>query len=282
MKDLFNIYYMNFNKTYEIKTMINNVITLTKEITNLNDNTEESNNKINILAELGLNIFHLFKSQAKLSDESKETKNSSNKILETFEIKITKSVILNEVLEKCKELNKEVKEGDLIKIDNVKLKVIDEDEHRMAKLIKSNIFKGLQIPEANGLDINNIFNSILSDYYYKITGTSNDNKDNNKLLFKIPISLENEFENNYSIDDLFIGKVSIIGVYKGKIKISELKSTFQYLNKKDNVNNTNYNYNLIYSSDEKPCDVNNNIEETSDTEYDFIDILAIIQIINTN
>ena len=33
---------------------------------------------------------------------------------------------------------------------------------------------------------------------------------------------------SYSVDDLFVGKVAILGLYKGKIKIEELRNSFQF------------------------------------------------------
>lgn len=38
------------------------------------------------------------------------------------------------------------------------------------------------------------------------------------IVIKIPMELENEFESNYNIDDITIGRVSIIGVYKGIVE----------------------------------------------------------------
>lgn len=269
MKTLFNLYYINFDKAYEIKTMLSNVIQLTKEVTNTKEENKSKDISANLSGKLGLNIFKLFEGQVTNNNNFKNSKNSSNKLIETFEVKITKSVILTEILENCKNINNYIKEGDLIKIDGVKLSVKDEEEHRMVKLIKSDIFKGLQIPETNGLDISNILNSVLSDYSYKIIGKSK----KRKFIFKIPISFDNEFENNYSIDDLFIGKVTLVGIYKGKIEIKELKNTFQYLSEKENITLSNKIISSSYINK-----INNNVNSE---KYDYIDILAILQNINT-
>lgn len=269
MKTLFNLYYINFDKAYEIKTMLSNVIQLTKEVTNTKEENKSKDISANLSGKLGLNIFKLFEGQVTNNNNFKNSKNSSNKLIETFEVKITKSVILTEILENCKNINNYIKEGDLIKIDGVKLSVKDEEEHRMVKLIKSDIFKGLQIPETNGLDISNILNSVLSDYSYKIIGKSK----KRKFIFKIPISFDNEFENNYSIDDLFIGKVTLVGIYKGKIEIKELKNTFQYLSEKENISLSNKIISSSYINK-----INNNVNSE---KYDYIDILAILQNINT-
>ena len=272
MKKLFNLYYINFDKAYEIKTMLSNVVQLTKEVTNIQDENKSKGMSADLSGKIGLNIFKLFEGQGTINSNFKNSKNLSNKLIETFEVKITKSVILTEILEKCKIIDNDddIKEGDLIRIDGVKLSVKDEEEYRTAKLIKSNIFKGLQIPEANGLDINNMLNSVLLDYPYKIIGKFEERK----FVFKIPISFENEFENSYSIDDLFIGKVTLVGVYKGKIEIKELKNTFQYLSEKENINPQDKIISSSYVNEENICNTNSE-------KYDYIDILAILQTINT-
>ena len=137
---------------------------------------------------------------------------------------MTKSLVLNEVMEKCKTItvfNNEIAEGSLVRIDNVSLGLENETELRTVKMFSNGMFKGMTIPEAGGLDINNVFNSMFKDYAYKIKGSVNDGE--SEILIKIPLRFESEFENQYSIDDLFIGKVSIIGIYKGIIDSGKLK-----------------------------------------------------------
>src|SRR5690606_31396587 len=90
----------------------------------------------------------------------------------------------------------------------------------------SGAFKDLVAPGTNGFDMNNLFNSMFKDYAYKIKGEVTNGEEN--ILIKIPLTFESEFESSYSVDDLFVGKVSILGIYKGKINVDELKNSFQY------------------------------------------------------
>ena len=92
----------------------------------------------------------------------------------------------------------------------------NEDELRIVKFINSGAMKDLVVPGTNGFDINNLFNSMFKDYAYKIKGSV---KGHDNILIKIPLTFESEFESSYSVDDLFVGKVSIVGLYKGKIKL---------------------------------------------------------------
>jgi hypothetical protein len=56
----------------------------------------------------------------------------TNKMIETFEIKATKSVILDEVIQRSNVVSslEDIDEGQLIRIDNVKLSLENEEELR--------------------------------------------------------------------------------------------------------------------------------------------------------
>ncbi|MBO3387961.1 MAG: hypothetical protein E6623_14160 [Clostridium perfringens] len=270
---------MNFNKVYEIKTMLSNVIKLTSEISSTIEEDKQKELAGELSVKSGVSLLNLFNIGGKVSGNYKKNASHNNKILENFEVQITKSVILSEVLEKCKGTKKGLifKEGDLVRIDNVNLSLENEEELRIVKLVTSGMLNGLQIPEANGLDLNNIVNSVFKDYSYKIKGNFN----NEKILFKIPLSFENEFESNYSIDDLFLGKVTLVGIYKGKIKVKNLKNTFEYLSKASENSNNFDEKDIISNSQFSTNNKETKLKSENDnTEYHFIDILAVLQTIN--
>jgi len=230
---LFNIYYINFSKVYEIKMIISNVIKISQEELAENSSSKEKGGKISgeIEGKLGLKFLNFGGIKANIDGNINKANSQTSKLIETFEVKATKSVILSEVLERSKIISTdndlcELKEGTLIRIDNVKLTLENETELRTAKLLNGGILKGLRIPEAKGLDVNNIFNSMFKDYSYKFSGDISGFVE--KILIKIPLSFENEFENEYNVDDLFIGRVSLLGIYKGKILARNLSSTFQF------------------------------------------------------
>ncbi len=281
---IFNIYYINFPKVYEIKMMLSNVIALSKEKqTNSNDGKE-----VDYRGKLGVNFLNLFNvAGASLEGEAgrKNIKSDSQKVLETFEIKTTKSIILNEIIEKSNLITNfsNTQEGSLIKIDNVNLTLENEPELRTVKLFTSGSFKGMNIPGANGFDINNLFNSMFKDYAYKMKGVIAESDD--ELLVKIPLTFESEFESSYSVDDLFIGKVSIVGLYKGKIKIDSLKNSLKFFqeigtmqnmisNKEDEVKEIQDSQ---YITNKENTDFLFASSKDRDKEFHYIDLLAIIQ-----
>jgi hypothetical protein len=278
---IFNIYYINFPKVYEIKMMLSNVISLNKEITK--DVSGES--QASVKTKLGINFMDWFKlGEAEVSGELKGS--GSKKVFETFEVKTTKSVILNDIIEKSKIVTdfSSIQEGELLRIDNVKLSLENEDELRIVKFINSGAFKDLVTPGTNGFDMNNLFNSMFKDYAYKIKGKF---KEEDNILIKVPLSFESEFESSYSVDDLFVGKVSVIGLYKGKIKIDDLKNSFQYFQELGQLQNAF----LINKEDEEIEESHYKVNTSNQTfnfkssgdgnEYHYIDLLAIIQNVST-
>jgi hypothetical protein len=285
---IFNIYYINFPKVYEIKMMLGNIILLNKELES-NKSTEgnvELRAKLDI--DIGNKFFKLFNAEGE--GKGRIAGSSAQKVLETFEVKTTKSVILNDIIENSKSIKSfdDVKEGELIRIDNVSLSLENEPELRVVKLFASDAFKGMTVPGVNGFDMNNLFNSMFKDYAYKLKGKLADIEEN--ILIKIPLTFESEFESSYSVDDLFIGKVSLVGLYKGKIKLGDLKNSLEFFQEIGNMqqlfskrkNKDDEIQNSQYEDDENPNSFNPFVSSLQDNkEYYFIDILSIIQIINT-
>lgn len=203
----FNIYYINYPKVYEIKMMFDNFITVAKEV----QKDTEGNASAHLGAKMGLGFLKLFSGEG--NADINVGGSASKKVLETIEIKTTKSVILSDVVDASKNIaqfDNTIKEGELVLIDNVQLSLENEVELRTVKLFTSGAFKNLSVPGVNGFDITNLFNSIFKDYAYKIKGVLLNGND--KIIIKIPVTFENEFESSYNVDDLLWRKVHIKSV----------------------------------------------------------------------
>ena len=71
------------------------------------------------------------------------------------------------------------------------------------------------------MEVNNLISSMLQDYSYILKGKVYDSEFQNvvdEIIIKIPMEIQTEFENKYSIDDLLIGHVSVVGIYKGEVE----------------------------------------------------------------
>ena len=259
--------------------MLSNIISKAREVTKGEGKESEDELK----AKFGFKILDFFNTGIEGGEKAKSS--DSRKVLETFEIKTTKSIILNEVVEKSNNITSfdNINEGELIMVDNVHLSLENEAELRTIKLFTSGAFKDMALPGANGFDITNLFSSRFKDYAYKIKGSIPEESE--KLLIKIPLTFENEFESSYSVDDLFVGKVSILGLYKGKIKIDNLRNSFQFfqeIGSLQNIAKTNSEDDEIQESQYplKNPEINYFISSGDGLDYHYIDLLAIVQNVN--
>lgn len=269
---LFNIYYLNFTKVYEIKMMMSNVITLDGSIeTEQTDTSDEA-----IQAKMGARFLNFFNTD--VGSDIRSGSSDSHKILENFKVTMTKSHILNEVMEKSTQVENlnSMSEGQLVRIDNVCLTLENETELRTVKMFTNGAFKGMHLPEAGGLDINNLFNSIFKDYSYKLKGSIQGSED--KILIKIPFTFESEFENLYNVDDLFIGHVSVLGIYKGKVKMDSLKNSFEFFQGLEE-GQQNIIAPEVHNSQHENHSESISTKNDDENDYHYIDLLTIIQMI---
>lgn len=267
-KELFNTYYINYPKVFEIAMLIDNKIKI---------NAEESIKKQKGYRQ-GYGIQSAFNVkklpiQGDMSGEYSELINHEYK--EIQEIKNTYSTYLREILKKCKkvEVLKNLHNGDLVKIDNVKIKIWNNEEILQANSIISGAFNGNTVDtysdgQAFKININSLTNMILKDYKYYLMCT----KGGQKFYIDIPMSAEKEFENKYSIYDLEIGSVNIIGIYRTKHYNPKNKTTYSKLQELGNKQNTEIDEMKSSRDSEKN---KNQLIELKEAPY--IDLIAIIQ-----
>ena len=274
----FNIYYLNFSKVYEIAMMINNVI-LTKIERDKSYSFEEQYGFTSSVSAKGTKQF-LDGIKASISAETKETATSSSKVVEGLDVKTTKSILLRRVIEQCASVNKfdNSVEGDLVKVDHVKLELLDEDSLRQFLILRRDALKGMRV---EGMEINNLIGSMLQDYAYILKGIVYDESMEtaiSEIIIKIPMEIQSEFENKYNINDLLIGHVSIVGIYKGIVKEEFITSnTFTYFQEADTRKGKQAETDGKIIKSNTPPVSNNILPNKSNKNYHFVDTLAIIQ-----
>lgn len=273
---LFNIYYINYQKVFEICMLINNERVNKEELTF----KDEYSTGYTIEANASLNK----KSGNILPTISRENSNTKTyEYKELQEIKNTNSTYLNEIISVCKDLNsKNLKNGDLIKIDNVKLEITNKTEIAQINSMLAGVFNGNKIAtDSDGqifnIDINAISNILLKDYKYNLKGTTDNLKD---FCISIPIKAEKEFENDYSIYDLEIGEVNIIGIYRTDKYKYDNTSTFNYLQKlgSDDTSTNVIGDELLMS--DTITENNENFSNKKEENFTYIDLIAIVQDLN--
>lgn len=280
----FNIYYLNFSKVYEIAMMINNVI-LTKIQRDKAASFEKEYGFTSSTSAKGTKLF-LDGIKASISSDTRETSFSSSKVVETLDVKTTKSILLRRVIEQCSNTNTfaQVNEGDLVKVDSIKLELMDEDSLRALMILRREAFKGMRV---EGLEFNNLISSMLQDYSYILKGTIAYEDDNNsgmseEIIIKIPSEIQSEFENKYSINDLLIGHVSLVGIYKGLVSKAYIaQNTFTYLQELGSKTQS-FEVDKIILSGNSPEEKIPKATAGLMDDCHFIDILAIIQDVSFN
>lgn len=268
--ELFTVYYMNQDKVFEMRMLLDNRL----RTGHTGEQTDSTSSEANINAEADAKVPFLTELQGSI--EGKIGHEKQTKMVDTLEYIHTKSRMLSDIIARCNIFEgNSANEGDLVYIDNVNLELLNEDEVRALVAIMTGTLDGFTVPEADGLDIGHMFQSIVkAGASFKLRGEAGHGC-GGPILLKIPIDSGSLFESGYSIDDLLIGKVGVAGICKGKVKTNDLRSSFDYFQTKDK---------------QQPSEVDDFIECTEDAgaepegpqdEADgkptYIDVLSIIQ-----
>lgn len=225
-------------------------------------------------AEAELNPPLLAKLKAKL--EGSVSHEKQEKVVDTLEYVNTNSRMLFDIMKHCKvpEDGARLAEGDLAYIGDVSLELINEEEIRGIMAIMSGTFDGITVPDVGNLDIGRMMQSFIGDgAAFKLKGRRTRRK--TPLYAKIPLDGEEMFESRYTIDDLLIGKVGLVGICKGKIDPEQMKSPLDYFQQPKNP--TSELLDDVIECDKK-LELSSIKGDNSHSKSGYyIDILAIVQ-----
>ncbi len=283
-KKIFSLYYINTDKVYEIAMLLNNKIITggTRE--------NETESSVDIKTSLGINsnlsYLEAIKGELGLSKEVHDGMKS--KVLENFDVKTTKSNMLARIISKAKDYDDASKVGDLVCLRNVTLSLMnEEDSYAVTKMILNGAFKDTKISSNSDdmqieLDLSAMINSVLKDCAYELECKNQETK----FLITVPMTFENDFENSYNIYDLQAGSVTVIGINRGVRKHKRRKSLQEIFSEKDgpmgNGKYENQGLQLESSTEEKDCNIIPPKNDEDDESETVIDVIAIIQEINSN
>lgn len=218
IQDLFNLFYVNTSKVHEIAMLIDNKIMKMVE-------------KEQFSEELLKTTSSLASSTAMLSGETSIQKenNYKKRVYENFDVKTTKSILLRKLYEVAKQSsNREtsIVSGQLILFRDVELKRINIDDTVMILNVLKDSKLRNQGDENIEIDMNKMMQKILDDFTidYQFEQKISDDCKNMKCLIQIPYSANDNFENGYQHNDLQLGKLSIVGIYRGEIDFSKKES----------------------------------------------------------
>ena len=255
MKNMFNIYYINQEKASEISMLFDNEIV--EKITRIKNTELTIDGDANVNTGATTKIPIIGQYFPSLDLKGNLTHNRSNRVEDTVKVVSSKSTILKPLYEKAKEVRRldDSKVGNLVKIKDVFLSVVEV------------MFKGSayvlcgKLPHRFGKD--------------------------EHMMLKIPMSAENEMESQYSISDIEIGKVTVIGIYRGEFTKSVVESKINRLlalneagkEKQDQIT-TNHDDGIDIEDGVREEDKKNIPNSSGNSKVHYIDVISIIQEIN--
>lgn len=274
-KKVFNLFYINTPKAHEIAMLIDNKIMKALENEQISENLLKHNNLLN------------FKGFEQLGLEAGFTKeeNSKVRVYENFDVKMTKSIMLRKIYDSIQnDKNTEnFNTGDLVLFENIELTQRNADDTAMIlnalqdSQIKNNSTEDVE------LNLNKMVNRILDDFSIDYSFSYGEQEEKNYLI-QLPFNNDFNFENGYRPNDLQLGKLSLIGIYRGEIDFSKKDSTsskfLQMISDSYNNSSSKTQQKLLKPSSEQPKSLQNPFRlgytKLDDTLH-LVDVIAIIQ-----
>ena len=271
---MFNVYYINYAKAFEIAMQMDNKV-LEQTI---KDKGWDISGGVHgdVDAKQSFLDFLLPKLSGSVSLEGSK----SSKTTDTIKVVSTKSTVLAPIVKKATEVKKldDNRVGNLIKIKNVQLTVHNGNDMLAAKVLMSGFLDQIPIDGIGSKDLTGLVDAFLKGASYILTGKIPEKvKTENagdQIILKIPMQLDNEMESQYSIADIEIGPVTIIGIYRGKYNAGQIRSRMDtlsaYKSKEPNAE--------METADE--AEEANTQAFDSKTDMHYIDVIAIVQELN--
>lgn len=281
-EDLFNLFYINISKVHEIAMLIDNKIMKTVEREQISEELLRTTSTFSI------------KTSALLGETSAEKEdNYKKRVYENFDVKTTKSIMLRKLYEVAKNSNNtspNISPGQLILFKDVELKRRNIDDIVMIlNVLRDSKFKNQENDNIE-INMNKMMEKMLDDFTidYQFEHSILGDGEKMKCLIQLPYKSNENFENGYQHNDLQLGKLSIVGIYRGKIDFSKresVSSRFLDLISESYKNEIDQDGEIIKDSyvikTQKECPFDLRLNKLSE-EMHLIDVIAIIQELNIN
>ena len=215
--------------------------------------------------------------------------NRSNRVEDTVKVVSSKSTILKPIYEKAKEVRRldDSRIGNLVKIKDVYLTVVNSDDVTATKALMSGLVSRVPVEGIGDMNLTSLMEVMFKGSAYVLCGELPHRFGTNEhMMLKIPMSAENEMESQYSISDIEIGKVTVLGIYRGDFKRSDVESKINRMmalndsgkKKQEQPNNQD---NCMDIEDGVQEEDKKTISDSSPKEsVHYIDVIAIIQELN--
>ncbi|MBE6164100.1 MAG: hypothetical protein E7156_02040 [Streptococcus gallolyticus] len=265
--DFFNLVYINSQKSYEIAMLFDDKIMTAVKKEKYISKTKETNYKFDV--------------NSTLNASRRESEEAGNNISESFEVKNTKSTLLRKIYRSSQNVSQgfDYKLGKLLKFDNIEFKALNTQATPLLMQILQE--SKIDNPDLNGLELN--LSSMLSNFLSDYTIDYSFKFDDKEFLVRFPYNNRDFFENGYQHGDLQLGKLTLIGIYRGEIDFSEFETiSTRFLEYMSQVirQPKKMNDQIFLESDNEPKNAEFDIDfeyQKTVGKYHLIDIIAIVQ-----
>lgn len=159
------------------------------------------------------------------------TEDSSKKrVYENFDVKTTKSIMLRTIYETAQKKDRDInalKIGDLVLFKSIELRQRNiEDTVMILNILQDSKIKN-QANDAIEINVNKMMDKMLDDFTIDYTFeymSKSAKRDSSTFIIQIPYKATENFENGYQHNDLQLGRLSLIGIYRGEIDFSKRES----------------------------------------------------------
>lgn len=288
MKNLFNIYYINHEKASEISMLFDNKIV--EKITRIKNTECVISEDADVTTEATKKIPVIGQYLPSLDLNGNLSHNRSNRVEDTVKVVSSKSTILKPIYEKAKEVRRldDSKVGNLVKIKDVYLTVVNSDDVMATKALMSGLVSRVPVEGIGDMNLTSLMEVMFKGSAYVLCGELPHRFGNNEhMMLKIPMSAENEMESQYSISDVEIGKVTVLGIYRGDFKRSDVESK---INRMMALNDSGKKNQEQPPNQDNGMDIEDGVREEDKNciqvslpkqdNVHYIDVIAIIQELN--
>ena len=282
MKQMFNIYYINNEKASEISMLFDNQIV--EKIARIKNTDLALIGDANAKIGEGEKIPFVSKYLPTIDLNGNVSYDRSNRVEDTVRVVSSKSIILKPIYDNAKEVRRldENKVGNLVKIKDVHLTIVNADDVMATKLLMSGFINQISVEGIGDMNLSSLMEVMFKDSAYVLCGELPHRFGKNEyMILKIPMSAAKEMESQYSISDVEIGKVTLLGIYRGKFEKKDVEckiNRMMALNKKQHYQSNRNENEEIEDGIEEQAEANDLLNVKDKVHY--IDIIAIIQDLN--
>lgn len=286
---MFNIYYINNEKASEISMLFDNqivekIIRIKNKELSLAGDMDVTTSAVSKLPVIGQYL-------PSIDLNGNISHSRSNGVEDTVKVVSSKSTILKPIYEKAKEVRRldDSKVGNLVKIKDVCLTIANSNDVLATKVLMNGLVSQVPVEGIGNMNFTSLMEVMFKDSAYVLCGELPHRFGSNEhMMLKIPMSAENEMESQYSISDIEIGKVTVLGIYRGEFERSDVE---RKINRMMALNDSgNKKQEQVGDFQDGGMDIEDGVREEDKKDIPnafgtqgkvhYIDVIAIIQDLN--